>query len=72
MTHLRKRRPPKKETLAFKVFKTLLKAGQSVQNALKSVFRSQNQKNPKELEENGAEKRVREPLNIPNPDKPVN
>ena len=48
VTHLRKRRPPKMETLAFKVFKTLPKSEQSVQNALKSISRSLNQKNPKE------------------------
>ena len=72
MTHLRKRRPPKTETLAFKVFKTLPKSGQSVQNTLKSVSRNQNQKNPKESEENGVEKRAWEPLNIPNPNKLAN
>ena len=65
--HLRKRRPPKMETLAFKVFKTLPKSSQSVQNALKSISKSQNQKNPEESEEKGAEKRTRETLNIPKP-----
>ena len=38
----------KTETLAFKFFKTLPKSGQSIQNTLKSVSKSQNQKNPEE------------------------
>ena len=59
MMHLWKRRPLQMETLTFKVFKTLSKSGQPVKNALKSVSRSQNQKNPKESEENGAEKKCR-------------
>ena len=59
MMHLWKRRPLQMETLTFKVFKTLSKSGQPVKNALKSVSKSQNQKNPKELKKNGAEKKCR-------------
>ena len=65
MTGLWKRIPPITETLAFKVFKTLPKLSQLVQNALKSVSKSQNQKNPEETEENGIENEAQESLNIP-------
>ena len=46
--HWWKRKRPKMETLAFKVFKTLPKSNQLVRNALKLVSRSQNKKNPEE------------------------
>ena len=45
---------------------------QSIKNALKSVSRSQNQRNPKEMEENSAETEVRESLKTPNLDEPIN
>ena len=54
VTRKRKRRQPKSKTLAFNLLKIQSKRLQSVQNALKLVSRSQNQRNPKEMEENDA------------------
>ena len=45
---------------------------QSIKNALKSVSKSQNQRNPKEMEENSAETEARESLKTPNLYEPIN
>ena len=62
VTHGRKRRRPKFETLASNLPKIQSKRLQSVQKALESVSRNQNQKTPKEMEENSGETDVRESL----------
>ena len=62
MMRERKRRWPKSETLASNLPKIQSKRLQSVQNALKSVSSSQNQRNPKEMEENSEEIEARESL----------
>ena len=43
---------------------------QSIKNALKSVSRSQNQRHPKEMEENGAKTKASESLKNLNPNEP--
>ena len=56
----RKRKRPKSKTLASNLPKIPIQSLQSVQNVLKSVFRSQNQRNLEEMEENCAEIEARE------------
>ena len=71
MTRRKKRRQPKSKTLASNLPKIQSKRLQSVQNALKLVSRSQNQRNLKEMEENDAETEAWESLKNLNLDGPI-
>ena len=56
--------------LSLQSSKNPIQRPQSIQNALKSVSRSQNQRHPKEMEENGAKTKASESLKNLNPNEP--
>ena len=62
MTRGRRKIWSKTETLASNLPKNPIQSLQSVQTLLKTISRNQNQKNPKEMEENNGETEAGEPF----------